>query len=358
MQHTAKHIYGLQFHPEVNHSPTGGTMLKNFVIGVCGCSGDWSMASFVEEAVATIRRTVGETGRVIGAVSGGVDSTVAAVLMNRALGERFNAVLVDNGLLRKDEAANVLKRLRDDCGVNLRCVDASEEFLSRLAGVDDPERKRKIIGNTFIEVFEREAEAIGECDFLLQGTLYPDVIESVSFRGPSATIKSHHNVGGLLDVMKLRLIEPLRELFKDEVRALGMAMGLPRDMVYRHPFPGPGLAVRILGPITKASCDILREADAIYIEELHRSGVYDETGQAFAVLLPCKSVGVMGDCRTYERVLALRAVATSDFMTAKAYRMPYELLEKVSGRIINEVRGINRVVYDCTSKPPGTIEWE
>ncbi|KAA0146176.1 hypothetical protein FNF29_08193 [Cafeteria roenbergensis] len=323
MEHSARRIFGLQFHPEVQHTPGGVTMLSNFVKNICGCSCDWSMKGFVDEAVATIRATVGETGRVIGAVSGGVDSTVAAVLMNRAIGDRFHAVLVDNGLLRKDEAVNVVKRLRDECGVSLTCVDASEEFLGRLAGVSDPEKKRKAIGNLFIEVFEREAARIGKCDFLLQGTLYPDVIESVSFRGPSATIKSHHNVGGLLDVMKLRLIEPLRELFKDE-----------------------------------EACDLLREADFIYLEELRRTGEYDKIGQAFAVLLPCKSVGVMGDCRTYERVLALRAAATSDFMTAKAHRMPYEILETVSTRIINEVRGINRVVYDCTSKPPGTIEWE
>jgi len=358
MEHPSRRIFGLQFHPEVQHTPNGVDMLRNFVSGICGCAGDWSMAGFVDEAIATIRKTVGETGRVIGAVSGGVDSTVAAVLLNRAIGDRFHAVLVDNGLLRKDEAVNVVKRLRDECGVSLTCVDAADEFLGRLEGVSDPEKKRKIIGNTFIEVFEREAERIGKCDFLLQGTLYPDVIESVSFRGPSATIKSHHNVGGLLDVMRLKLIEPLRELFKDEVRGLGMAMDLPRESVYRHPFPGPGLAIRILGSVDRESCDLLREADFIYLEELRRTGEYDKIGQAFAVLLPCKSVGVMGDSRTYERVLALRAAATSDFMTAKAHRMPYEILETVSSRIINEVRGINRVVYDTTSKPPGTIEWE
>jgi len=266
---------------------------------------------------------------------------------------------VDNGLLRKDERAQVLKRLRDELGVNLRAVDASEVFLSKLAGVEDPERKRKIIGAEFIHVFEHEAHAVGHtCDFLLQGTLYPDVIESVSFKGPSATIKSHHNVGGLLADMRLKLIEPLRELFKDEVRALGRQLGLPADVVDRHPFPGPGLAIRVLGAVTREACDLLREADAIFLHELRAAGEYDKIGQAFAVLLPCKSVGVMGDARTYEKVVALRAVATSDFMTADFYHMPYPLLSRVSTRIINEVRGINRVVYDVSSKPPATIEWE
>jgi GMP synthase (glutamine-hydrolysing) len=306
--------------------------------------------------------------KVIGAVSGGVDSTVAAVLMARAIGDNFHAIMVDNGLLRKNERVDVLKRLRE-VGVNLRAVDASERFLGKLAGVSDPEVKRKIIGAEFIHVFQEEAAALGaQFEFLMQGTLFPDVIESVSFKGPSATIKSHHNVGGLLATMKLKLVEPLRELFKDEVRKLGTEqLGLAHDVVYRHPFPGPGLAIRILGDVTKDACDVLREADAIYLEELRAHVVpgaagapaeplYDKIGQAFAVLLPCKSVGVMGDGRTYEKVLALRAVGTSDFMTASWYPLPYEVLAKVSSRIINEVRGINRVVYDVSTKPPATIE--
>ena len=312
------------------------------------------------EAVESIRAAVGPTAMVIGAVSGGVDSTVAAALMARAIGDRFHGIMVDNGLLRKDERVQVIKRLRDELGVNLRAVDASERFLTKLAGVSDPEAKRKIIGAEFIHVFQEEAAAMGsQFEFLMQGTLFPDVIESVSFKGPSATIKSHHNVGGLLANMKLKLVEPLRELFKDEVRILGCEqLGLPRDVVYRHPFPGPGLAIRILGDVTKEACDVLREADVIFLEELRAAGEYDNIGQAFCVLLPCKSVGVMGDCRTYEKVLALRAVATSDYMTADWYEMPYAVLKKVSTRIINEVRGINRVVYDVSSKPPATIEWE
>ena len=391
----------MQFHPEVTHTPQGAALLRNFVVGACGAAQSWSMASFLGEAVATIRRQVGETAHVLGAVSGGVDSTVAAVLLHRAIGERFHAVMVDNGLLRLNERAQVLSMLRDRCGVNLRAIDASELFLARLAGVSEPEAKRKIIGNTFIEVFEAEAKAIvagaaagaaGGVGFLMQGTLYPDVIESISFRGPSVTIKSHHNVGGLLADMKLKLVEPLRELFKDEVRALGMQMGLPRDVVYRHPFPGPGLAIRILGDVTPAACDLARRADDIYISELKAAGVYDDISQAFVVLLPCKSVGVMGDCRTWEQVAVLRAVTTTDFMTADFFRLDYDLIARISTRIINEVcararsrggargggrarmrsfytrrarlaarpqvRGINRITYDVTSKPPGTIEWE
>ena len=314
---------------------------------------------FRAEAIAGIRSAVGDK-HVIGAVSGGVDSTVAAALMAKAIGDRFHGIMVDNGLLRKDERLQVIKRLRDELGVNLRAVDASERFLKKLAGVCDPEAKRKIIGAEFIHVFQEEAAALGaHFEFLMQGTLFPDVIESVSFKGPSATIKSHHNVGGLLATMKLKLVEPLRELFKDEVRALGVDhLGLPRDVVYRHPFPGPGLAIRILGEVTAEACDVLREADLIFLEELRAAGEYEKIGQAFAVLLPCKSVGVMGDGRTYEKVLALRAVETSDYMTANWYRLPYDVLAKVSTRIINEVRGVNRVVYDVSSKPPATIEWE
>jgi GMP synthase (glutamine-hydrolysing) len=386
-------MFGMQFHPEVEHTPEGKALLRNFVVDVCRVEETWSMASFMEgalsagkvchvrhtvpsfpppppsptppltrhslppaDAIAGIRAAVGDK-KVIGAVSGGVDSTVAAVLMAKAIGANFHAIMVDNGLLRKNERVDVLKRL-NEVGVNLRAVDASERFLTKLAGVSDPEAKRKIIGAEFIHVFQEEAAALGaQFEFLMQGTLFPDVIESVSFKGPSATIKSHHNVGGLLATMKLKLVEPLRELFKDEVRALGVEqLGLDRDVVFRHPFPGPGLAIRILGDVTREACDVLREADAIYLEELRRAGEYDKIGQAFAVLLPCKSVGVMGDGRTYEKVLALRAVGTSDFMTADWHKMPYEVLARVSTRIINEVRGINRVVYDVSTKPPATIE--
>lgn len=352
-----KHIYGIQFHPEVSHTPLGSKILENFSKAICHCSADWTMGSFVEEAIAKIRTQVGN-GVVVGAVSGGVDSTVAAVLMNRAIGDRFHAFLVDNGVLRKNEAAQVMDRLKNKLGINIQLVDASETFLSKLDGIADPEQKRKIIGNTFIEVFEQEAKKLGQAEFLLQGTLYPDVIESVSFKGPSATIKSHHNVGGLLDNMKLQLVEPLRELFKDEVRQLGLTLGLAEESVYRQPFPGPGLAIRILGEISRESLEILREADAIYIDEIRQAGLYKEIGQAFAVLLPIRSVGVMGDSRTYEQVIALRAVQTTDYMTADWYPMPDAVLRKTANRIINEVRGVNRVVYDISSKPPSTIEWE
>lgn len=357
IEHEERHMYGLQFHPEVTHSPKGTTILKNFVVGICKAVPNWEMKNFAEEFIAEVRERVGPEGRVIGAVSGGVDSTVAAVLMAKAIGDRFHAVMVDNGLLRANEAAEVLKRLNAH-GVNLRCVDASERFLGLLEGVSDPEKKRKIIGQTFIHVFQEEAEKIEECNFLLQGTLYPDVIESISYKGPSATIKTHHNVGGLPANMKLKLIEPLRELFKDEVRELGMALGVPRESVFRHPFPGPGLAIRILGDITKEAVAKLQHADKIMIEELHANNVYNEIGQAFVVLLPCKSVGVMGDGRTYENVAAIRCVQTTDYMTADFYRMDFNILAKMSSRIINEVRGINRVCYDISSKPPATIEWE
>jgi GMP synthase (glutamine-hydrolysing) len=356
-------MWGLQFHPEVTHSPRGQDILKNFVVNIAGAKQDWVMTDYANEFIESVRRQVGEKGHVIGAVSGGVDSTVAAVLMNKAIGHRFHAVMVDNGCLRKDERINVLKRLREDCGVDLRCIDASDRFLGLLKGVTDPEKKRKIIGGTFIDIFQEEAtkiqEEFGQCDWLLQGTLYPDVIESISYKGPSATIKTHHNVGGLPASMKLKLIEPLRELFKDEVRELGIALGLDEASVWRHPFPGPGLAIRILGEVTAEHCAILREADNIMIEELYKSGHYRAIGQAFVVLMPTvKSVGVMGDGRTYENVCAIRCVETTDYMTADFYHLPYDVMGNMSSRIINEVRGINRVCYDISSKPPATIEWE
>lgn len=352
-----KNIFGIQFHPEVSHTPLGKNILANFALKICGCKNDWSMGSFLDEAIEKIRQEAGNS-IVIGAVSGGVDSTVAAVLMHKAIGTQFHAFLVDNGVLRQNEAQQVMDRLKNRLGINLNLIDASGLFLSRLQGVADPEKKRKIIGNTFIEVFEEEAKKLDDAEFLLQGTLYPDVIESISFKGPSATIKTHHNVGGLLEDMKLKLIEPLRELFKDEVRQLGLALGLDEDSVYRQPFPGPGLAIRILGEVTKEDLDILREADTIYIEEIRKAGLYQQIGQAFAVLLPVRSVGVMGDCRTYDKVVALRAVQTTDYMTADWYPMPDAVLRQTANRIINEVRGVNRVVYDISSKPPSTIEWE
>ena len=363
MENLEKKMWGLQFHPEVTHSPLGKDILKNFVVNIAGAKQDWVMTDYAEEFIQQVREKVGPNGNVIGAVSGGVDSTVAAVLMNKAIGDRFHAVLVDNGCLRKDEAVNVLKRLRGDCGINLKCVDAKDRFLGLLKDVEDPEKKRKIIGTTFIEVFQEEAarivEETGPCDFLLQGTLYPDVIESISYKGPSATIKTHHNVGGLPATMKLKLIEPLRELFKDEVRELGIALGIDEVSVWRHPFPGPGLAIRILGSVTAERVKTLQEADAIMIEELYKSGQYRAIGQAFVVLLPgVKSVGVMGDGRTYENVCCIRCVETTDYMTADFYHLPYEVMGNMSSRIINEVRGINRVCYDISSKPPATIEWE
>jgi len=351
-----RRIYGLQFHPEVHHTTEGKNILHNFLFDVCGLHGDWTPESFVESTVASIRKTVGDR-RVLLALSGGVDSTTAAMLLSKAIGDNLHAVFVDNGLLRKNEFADVVTML-DGLGINLHPVDASALFLERLAGVTDPEQKRKIIGPTFIDVFETEAEKIGQVEFLAQGTLYPDVIESVSFKGPSATIKSHHNVGGLKERMKLKLIEPLRELFKDEVRALGRILGLPEQFIRRHPFPGPGLAVRILGEVTKERCDLLREVDAVFIEELHRHDIYDDIWQAFAVLLPVKAVGVMGDGRTYENVVALRAVTSTDAMTADWSRIDYDILARISNRIIRNVKGVNRVTYDISSKPPATIEWE
>lgn len=350
-------LFGLQFHPEVTHTEEGEVVLGNFAKNVCGCKGDWSMKGFLEEVVRDVRGEVGDEGIVVGAVSGGVDSTVAAVLMKEAIGDRFRAVLVDNGVLRKNESQEVLDRLRNKCGVKIDLIDAGDAFLERLEGVEDPETKRKVIGRTFIEVFDKEAKRIG-ADFLLQGTLYPDVIESVSHKGPSATIKTHHNVGGLPEKMNLKLIEPLRYLFKDEVRKLGVELGVPEESVWRHPFPGPGLAIRILGKITRERLQVLREADAIFIKELRNAGLYRQIGQAFAVLLPVKAVGVMGDRRTYKEVITLRAVKTTDYMTADWFDLPSPLLRLVSSRIVNEISGVNRVTYDITSKPPGTIEWE
>lgn len=361
--HETKPIYGIQFHPEVTHSTQGKTLLKNFAVDLCHAKQNWTMENFIDTEINRIRKLVGPTAEVIGAVSVGVDSTVASKLMTEAIGDRFHAILVDNGVLRLNEAANVKKTLVEGLGINLMVVDASEEFLSKLKGVTDPEKKRKIIGNTFIHVFEREAEKIKpkdgkEIQFLLQGTLYPDVIESISFKGPSQTIKTHHNVGGLLENMKLKLIEPLRELFKDEVRHLGELLGIPHDLVWRHPFPGPGIAIRVLGEVTKEQVEIARKADNIYIEEIKKAGLYNQISQAFACLLPVKSVGVMGDQRTYDQVIALRAIETTDFMTADWFPFEHSFLKKVASRIVNEVDGVARVTYDITSKPPATVEWE
>ncbi len=357
VRHKEKPLFGVQFHPEVAHTEIGRQVLANFVFRVAGCSPSWTMKSFIKKTIQEIQEIVGPEERVICALSGGIDSTVTAIIVHRALGERLVPIFVNNGVLRQNEAESVLA-LMSSLGLEVRYVDASERFLERLKGVVDPEEKRRLIGHTFIEVFEEEAKKVGGVKYLAQGTLYPDVIESVSFRGPSATIKSHHNVGGLPERMKLKLIEPLRELFKDEVREIARELGLPEDIVYRQPFPGPGLAIRILGEVTKERLRILRQADAIVLEEMKQSGWYRKVWQSFAVLLPIKTVGVMGDYRTYEYVVAIRCVDSVDAMTADWTRLPHDLLARISNRIINEVQGVNRVVYDISSKPPATIEWE
>ena len=350
-------ILGIQFHPEVTHTPEGRVLLENFAFRICGCKPTWTMASFIETQVREIRERVGEDKIILG-LSGGVDSSVAAVLIHRAVGDKLTCIFVDNGLLRKNEVAKVERVFRDSFHINLDVVDSSARFLEKLHGVEDPEKKRKIIGNEFIAVFEDEAKRIPGAKYLAQGTLYPDVIESVSFRGPSAVIKSHHNVGGLPERMGFKLVEPFRELFKDEVREVGRELGLPDEIVERQPFPGPGLAVRIVGAVTPERLRVLRDADEIMMQELKSAGWYGKTWQTFCVLLPVKSVGVMGDERTYENVCAVRSVTSTDGMTADWAQLPYDLLGRISGRIINEVRGINRVVYDISSKPPATIEWE
>ncbi len=356
VESSERNLYGVQFHPEVAHTPYGKDILRNFLTRICQLRCDWSMASFIETTVEDIRRRVG-AGRAVCGLSGGVDSSVAAALVARAIGDRQTCIFVDTGLLRKNEFEEVLEAYRD-MGLQVVGVAAGERFLTRLAGVADPERKRKIIGNEFIEVFQEEARRLGEVEFLVQGTLYPDVIESVSVKGPSAVIKSHHNVGGLPEKMHLKLIEPLRELFKDEVRRVGRELGLPEEIVSRHPFPGPGLAVRILGEVTADRVVLLQEADKIVIEELRRADLYDKVWQAFAVLLPVSTVGVMGDNRTYENAIAIRAVESLDGMTADWARLDWDALQRMSSRIVSEVRGVNRVVYDISSKPPSTIEWE
>ncbi|OGR00927.1 MAG: glutamine-hydrolyzing GMP synthase [Deltaproteobacteria bacterium RIFOXYD12_FULL_50_9] len=356
-RHETRPLVGVQFHPEVAHTLIGTDILRNFLFGLCGCQPQWTMHSFVETTVAAIKKMVGKE-RVICALSGGVDSSVTAALVHRAIGDQLVCIYVDNGMMRTGETESVLRYFREKTGLNVIHCHAVERFLSELSGVQDPEKKRKIIGHGFIKVFEAEAKKLGNVTYLAQGTLYPDVIESVSLRGPSAVIKSHHNVGGLPDIMKLSLLEPLRELFKDEVRLLGLELGLPEEAIFRQPFPGPGLAIRILGEVTAVRLAILRQADVIVLEEMKKAGFYRKVWQSFAVLLPIQTVGVMGDERTYENVVALRVVDSVDAMTADWSRLPYDLLGKISNRIINEVRGVNRVVYDISSKPPSTIEWE
>ena len=358
IQNKEKNYYGVQFHPEVVHTLNGRALYKNFTHNICGCKGDWTMAAFREEAIEKIRAQVGDK-KVICGLSGGVDSSVTAVLLHEAIGDQLTCIYVDTGMMRMGESEQVVDLFKNHYNIPLIHENASELFLGKLAGVSDPEKKRKIIGGLFIDVFEECAQRIGGADFLAQGTLYPDVIESVSFTGgPSVTIKSHHNVGGLPERMNMELVEPMRELFKDEVRALGYELGMPADFIKRHPFPGPGLAIRTPGEITEEKLDILRQADAVYIDEIKKAGLYDEIWQAFAVLLPVRTVGVMGDGRTYEYVCAIRAVTSTDGMTADYYPFEHEFLGRVMTRMINEVKGINRVVYDITSKPPGTIEWE
>ncbi|HEY6528445.1 MAG TPA: glutamine-hydrolyzing GMP synthase [Cellvibrionaceae bacterium] len=358
MQHPQKHLYGLQFHPEVTHTLQGKRIFEHFVLQLCKCQPLWTPANIVEDAIKKVRVQVG-TDQVLLGLSGGVDSSVVAALLHKAIGTQLTCVFVDNGLLRKNEGDQVMDMFAKNMGVQVIRADAEELFLSKLKGENDPEKKRKIIGGAFIDVFDGESKKLNGINWLAQGTIYPDVIESAAAKtGKAHVIKSHHNVGGLPDTMKMQLVEPLRELFKDEVRKIGLELGLPYDMVYRHPFPGPGLGVRILGEVKKEYADILREADAIFLEELHAAGWYHKTSQAFAVFLPVKSVGVVGDGRRYEWVIALRAVETIDFMTARWAHLPYELLEKVSNRIINEISGVSRVTYDVSSKPPATIEWE
>jgi GMP synthase (glutamine-hydrolysing) len=357
MYDKGRSFFALQFHPEVVHTPMGFRIIRNFLFHICLCKPLWTMKSFIETATEEIKERVGKK-KVVCGISGGVDSTVTAVIVHRAIGRQLTCIFVDNGVLRAGEAKKVEQTLRRNFHMKIDCVDASERFLKKLKGVIDPEKKRKIIGNEFIRVFEEGAKKIKGVEFLAQGTLYPDVIESVSFKGPSATIKSHHNVGGLLEKMKLKLIEPLRELFKDEVRVLGKELDMPEEIINRHPFPGPGLAIRVIGEVTGERCDILRKADTIVLDEIKKAGLYKKIWQAFAVLLPVKSVGVMGDERTYENVIAIRAVNSLDGMTADWSRIPYDVLGIMSNRIINEVKGVNRVVYDISSKPPSTIEWE